>query len=187
MERKTRDVPGTARLGSPMTSIPPAAAARPRRIELVRACWGSALLIAPRQVMTTVHHVRIDTKSLAVARILGARQLTQAVLSGWRPSPEVLAMGVWVDAVHAMTALGLAVLDRSRARAGLTDTAIAGLWAIFGYRDLASAPPTPPAHQRRRDQLARIVLGAVPVGAPLLRRVAERRQPVGADRGRSAS
>ena len=110
--------------------------------------------------MTTVHHVRVDTKSLAVARILGARQLTQAALSGLRPSPEVLAMGVWVDAVHAMTAFGLAVLDRSRARAGLTDTAIAGLWAVIGYRDLVSAQPTPPAHQRRRDQLARIVLGA---------------------------
>ena len=68
-------------------------------------------------------------------------------------------------------------------RAGLTDTAIAGMWAILGYRDLASAQPTPPAHQRRRDQLARIVLGAVPVGARLLQRVAaERRQPIGADR-----
>ena len=168
-----------------MTSAPdpPPAGGRPRRIELVRAGWGTALLIAPRQVMTTVHHVRVDTKSLAVARILGARQLTQAALSGLRPSPEVLAMGVWVDTVHAMTAFGLAVLDRSRARAGLTDTAIAGMWAILGYRDLASAQPTPPAHQRRRDQLARIVLGAVPVGARLLQRVAaERRQPIGADR-----
>jgi hypothetical protein len=164
------------------TPDPPPAAGRSRRIELARAGWGTALLVAPRQVMTTVHHVGVDTKSLAIARILGARQLTQAVLSGLRPSPEVLAMGVWVDAVHAMTALGLAALDRSRARAGLIDTAIAALWAVIGYRDLVSAQPTPPAHQRHRDQLARIVLGVLPAGAPLLRRAAAgRRQTIGAD------
>lgn len=175
-------IPGPA--ASPMAAP---AARQSRKIELLRAGWGAALLVAPRQVMTNVHHVRVDRKSVVIARILGARQLTQATLSGFRPSPEVLAMGVWVDAVHAMTALGLAMLDRSRARAGLTDTAIAGLWAGAGYRDLASAGPTPLAHQRRRDQLARIVLGAVPGGSPLLRRVAaDRRRPGGADSDRNA-
>jgi hypothetical protein len=126
--------------------------------------------------MENVHHVRVDTKSVVVARILGARQLTQATLSGVRPSPEVLAMGVWVDAVHALTALGLAVVDRSRARAGLTDTAVAALWAAAGYRDLSGAAATPPSFQRRRDQLARIVLGVAPGGRLLLDRVS-------ADRG----
>lgn len=142
---------------------------RSRKIELVRAGWGAAMLIAPRQVMTHVHHVRVDTKSIAIARILGARHLTQAALSGFRPSPEVLAMGVWVDAVHAITALGLAMLDRSRTRAAVTDTAVAGLWAGTGYHDLASAPPTPPQHQRRRDLAADLVLRVVPGGTALLR------------------
>jgi hypothetical protein len=48
----------------------------------------------------------------------------------------VLAMGVWVDAVHAATALGWAVVDRTRARAGITDTAVAAIWTGAGYRDL---------------------------------------------------
>jgi hypothetical protein len=142
-----------------------------RQIELLRAAWGAALLVAPRQVMDNVHHVKVDTKSEVIARILGARQLTQAALSGLRPSPEVLAMGVWVDAVHALTALGLAVADHSRARAGLTDTAVAGLWAGAGYRDLLRSAPTPPSHQRRRDRLARIVLRVAPGGTVLLERV----------------
>ena len=126
--------------------VPPTAPAtrRSRKIELFRAGWGAALLVAPRHVMTNVHHVRVDRKSVVIARILGARQLTQAVLSGVRPSPEVLAMGVWVDAVHAISALALAVLDRPRARAGMTDTAVASLWAGAGYRDLTSAGSTPP-------------------------------------------
>ncbi len=165
----------TSRRPSPTSSSP--AERHFRKVELVRAGWGAALLFAPQQVMTNVHHVKVDTKGVVIARILGARQLTQATLSGLRPSPEVLAMGVWVDAVHAMTALGLAVVDRSRARAGLTDTAVAGLWAGAGYRDLAGASATPPEHQHLRDRLARIVLGVVPGGGLLLRRVnADRRQ-----------
>lgn len=152
-------------------------AGRSRKIELVRAAWGAALLVAPRPVMQNVHHVRVDTKSVVVARILGARQVAQAALSGVRPSPEVLAMGVWVDAVHALTALGLAGLDRSRARAGLTDSAVAAIWAGAGYRDLRRAGATPPSHQRRRDQLALLVLRVVPGGRRLVTHIdADRHQ-----------
>jgi hypothetical protein len=141
-----------------------------RRIEILRGAWGIALLIGPDQVLARVHGLRIDTKSRVVARILGARHLTQALLSGLRPSPEVLAMGVWVDAVHALTALGLVATDRSRVRAGLTDTAIAAGWGAVGYRDLV-AGPTPPSHEGIRDSLAVGVLSHVPAG-PLLLTVA---------------
>jgi len=146
-----------------------------RRIELVRGAWGTALLLAPRPVLEHVHHVRVDRPSLVVARVLGARQLAQAVLSGADPSPEVLAMGVWVDGAHAATALGLAVADRQRARAGLADAALAALWAVLGYRDLATAGPTPSSHEHRRDELARAVLGLVPGGKGLLSRSAAAR------------
>jgi hypothetical protein len=85
--------------------------------------------------MTNVHHLKVDSTSVVIARVLGARHLTQAVLSGFWPSAEVLAMGVWVDAVHSSTAFALALIDRSRARAGLTDAAVVGIWAGDGYRD----------------------------------------------------
>jgi hypothetical protein len=140
---------------------------RSRPIEAVRALWGAALLFAPRVVLGRVHHVRIDGKSLVIARILGARQLAQAVLSGLDPSPEVLAMGVWVDGTHAATAVGLAVVDHARARAGITDAVVAAGWAAGGYRDLRNAHPTPPEHDRVRDMLARTVLGLVPGGGRL--------------------
>lgn len=139
-----------------------------RPIELLRATWGAALLLAPRFMLERVNHVQVDTKSLVVARILGARQLTQAVLSGVSPSPEVLAMGVWVDAVHSATALALAGIDHDRARAGLTDAAVAGVWGGLGYRDLRTGSVPSPVHERRRDQLARWALGWLPGGTPLL-------------------
>ena len=55
------------------------------------------MLFAPPVVLNRVHHVEADTQSVLVARVLGARHLTQAARSGINPSPEVLAMGVWVD------------------------------------------------------------------------------------------
>ncbi|WP_200800119.1 hypothetical protein [Jatrophihabitans endophyticus] len=105
-----------------------------------------------------------------VTRMLGGRHLTQAALSGIRPSYEVLAMWVWVDAVHAATAAGLAGSDRARARAALVDTVVAAVWALAGYHDLSSAHPAGDRHQRRRDQLARTVLDVVPGGRLLRRR-----------------
>jgi len=150
-----------------------------RLIELARAGWGGALLFAPRVVLNRVHHVEVDTKSVLVARVLGARHLTQAALSGINPSPEVLAMGVWVDVAHASTAVALAVVDRTRARAGLADAAVAGLWAGVGWRDLRTAPP---AHDRRRDALARRVLSMAPGGSRLARIADHDRQRTTAQR-----
>lgn len=150
-----------------------------RSIEAFRGAWGVALLAYPDCVLRSVHGLKIDSKSRVVARILGARHVTQALLSGHRPSPEVLAMGVWVDSVHALTALGLAVVDRARVRAGLTDAAVAAVWAAAGYRDLRHATATPPAHQRIRDRLAVAVLKRAPVGSPLLAVKRDRRSPTG--------
>ena len=151
-----------------------------RAIEIVRAAWGAALLIAPRQMLERVNHVHVDPASVVVARILGARQLTQSILSGVSPSPEILAMGVWVDAAHALSALGLAGVDRTRARAGLTDGAVAAVWAVLGYRDLVNDlvndKATAGEHDRIRDGLARWALAWLPGGKGLRRRAESVRQ-----------
>ena len=104
-----------------------------------------------------------------MVRILGARHLVQAAMSGRRPSPEVLAAGVWVDGVHAVTAVLLAVLDRRRARLGVTDAALAATWGGAGWYDLLHGRRTTSEHQRLRDRLARMVLPRLPGGSALLR------------------
>lgn len=147
-----------------------------RVIEIGRAAWGAGLLLATRPTLRHVHHLKVDTKSVLIARVLGARQLAQAGLSGLDPTPEVLAMGVWVDVLHASTAFGLAVVDRSRARGGITDGVMALGWAGFGYRDLVRGNASTPPHDRRRDRLARIVLGLVPGGGALAGIARSRRQ-----------
>ncbi len=140
-----------------------------RTIELARAAYGIALVAAPGPVLRHVHDVTVDPTSIAVARVLGVRHLVQAALSGLDPGPDVLGLGVWVDTTHAASAVGLAVLDPNRRRAGLVDAGVAGAWALAGYRDLSSGRAPGHTRQRRRDVLARGVLRHAPGGAALLR------------------
>ncbi len=138
-----------------------------RRIELLRAGWGAVLLVAPGAVLHLVRAVRIDRKALVITRILGARQLFQALVSGIGPSPEMLAAGVWVDTVHSMTAFGLAVIDRRRVRVGVADGIVAALWAGLGLHHLYTGKAQNTA-ARGRDRLARAVVGALPGGRRLM-------------------
>ncbi|OMB95726.1 hypothetical protein [Mycobacterium colombiense] len=138
-----------------------------RAIELIRAGWGVVLLAAPNEVLDHIHGVQVDRKALVVTRILGARHLTQALVSGVNPGPEVLAAGVWVDTVHSATALGLAVVDRRRARGGVTDAVVAASWAALGWRHLRKGEART-GDARGRDRLARTVVGALPGGGRLM-------------------
>jgi hypothetical protein len=138
-----------------------------RRIELVRGGWGAVLLAAPAEVLSHIHGVQVDRKALVVTRLLGARHVAQALLSGINPGPEVLAAGVWVDTVHSLTALGLAVVDRRRARGGVTDAAVAALWAGAGWRHLRTGNARTTGVSAR-DRLARTVVGALPGGRRLM-------------------
>jgi hypothetical protein len=105
----------------------------PRLVASVRVAWGAALLLAPRPVLAGVHHVRADRASLLVARVLGARQVAQGLVSFARPDPAVLALGVVVDVLHAASMVGLAAVDRGRTRGALTEAAVAGTWGGVGY------------------------------------------------------
>ncbi|OBF01363.1 hypothetical protein [Mycobacterium sp. 852002-10029_SCH5224772] len=138
-----------------------------RVIELIRAGWGGVLAAAPAEVLSHIHGVRADRKAIVVTRILGARHLAQAALSGVNPGPEVLAAGVWVDTVHAATALGLALVDRRRARGGVIDAVVAASWAAMGWRHLRTGQARTDG-VRGRDRLARAVLPVLPGGRALM-------------------
>ncbi|WP_460819110.1 hypothetical protein [Nocardioides korecus] len=146
-----------------------------RRIELTRGAVGVSLLLAPRAWLRTGYRTEPDHRAVVVARVLGARHLTQAVLSGVDPSPEVLATGVWTDAAHALTALVMAGADRRRAAAGAVNAAAALVWGAWGHHDLTHGPVPRSSHDRRRDAMARWTLSRLPGGAPLLRRAGARR------------
>lgn len=140
-----------------------------RRLEIVRGLWGAALLVAPQRVIRAVG-ADPDSRSVLVGRVLGARQLAQAALSGLQPSPAVVAMGTWVDAVHALSTVPLAVLDPPRARAALTDGAIATTWCALGWSDLGRGNTTGEPPDGWRDRAAVAILRHAPGGRQLLER-----------------
>lgn len=138
-----------------------------RGIELLRAGWGAVLLTVPGIVLASLRGVQVDRKALIVARILGARHIVQALASGINPSPETLAAGVWVDTVHAMTALGLAAVDRDRAQGGVADAIVAASWAGLGWHHLHTGKAARTT-ATTRDELARKVIGNLPGGGRLM-------------------
>jgi hypothetical protein len=146
-----------------------------RYIELVRAGWGAVLLMAPRTVLTHLPGVRIGPKAVAVTRILGVRHLIQAGLSGVRPSPEMLAAGVWVDLVHSMSALGLAFTDHRHLRAAVADSMVAAAWSAAGFCDLRKGKLPAAGQVSFRDRLARTVFSFLPGGRSLMNQASRTR------------
>ncbi|HEY3895513.1 MAG TPA: hypothetical protein VGL88_09115 [Pseudonocardiaceae bacterium] len=92
--------------------------------------------------------------------MLGARHLTQAILTKDAPGALVLPLGVELDLAHAASMLGLALLDRRRRRAGLLDATAAGVFTIAGAILAARAPATPPPVESALGRL-----GALPHSA----------------------
>lgn len=139
-----------------MTGMP----ARPRStrpgtaLEVVRGGYGALQLVAPALLADRLFSPPLDARARAVARVLGARQLGQAVASGGSPGYPVLALGVEVDLLHSASMVMLGIVDRRRRKMALCDALIAASFALAGA--LAARRGTPdqqPASASRLDLL----------------------------------
>jgi hypothetical protein len=102
-------------------------------LQLARAGYGGALLIAPGPVIAAVTGGPADSRTRAVARLLGARHLAQAaVTAASAASGETLGLGAAVDLVHAASMAGLAVADRRVRRLTLPDVLVEMTFAATG-------------------------------------------------------
>jgi hypothetical protein len=110
-----------------------------RVVAAVRAGYGAALLCLPGAAIRLCTGRTPSVVSTRVARILGARHLTQALLSVL-PVAEGRSrlLGPAVDELHAGSMLALAIGGRGPRRAELADAAVALTLAAAGR---AAAPP----------------------------------------------
>lgn len=133
-----------------------------------RLVYGTVLLAVPRPVLRLVTGQPPAARERAVTRILGARLLTQAVVTDVRPDAVSLALGAEVDLVHAVSMLAWAAVDRRSRRLTLLSAAVAGLFAVGGAADARRAPAVaePPADER----LATLVRLRRQLAAPIARR-----------------
>jgi hypothetical protein len=93
-----------------------------------RYAWGLAILAAPGRMLAIAGGPN-DRRGRATLRVLGARHLLQAALTGSHPRSRAARIAAAVDAAHALTAVGLAAVDRRRRTIATFDALIAASWA----------------------------------------------------------
>ena len=100
----------------------------------VRAGYGSLLLVAPRPLVRFASgRRRADGAAVLFARVLGVRQLLEALaVASTRREPAVVAIGAGVDAIHAATAVTLAVRKPEHRRAAAANAVVATVLAVAG-------------------------------------------------------
>ena len=155
-------------------------------VALARAGYGVALLVAPQALIKLTgdpvtgqpagaSRARPSRRACGVARVLGARHLMQAGLTavalraGPGRSYYALAGGAAVDALHATTMVGLALVDRGR-----------GGWrwptrrSSWRSRPPVASPPSGRAHRRPVEPRGQ---GKARAGRPTRARCAGREGP----------
>jgi len=119
-------------MGHVVTGTTASATASPLRllVPLARAGYGTALLIAPGPMIGVVTGQPPSRRARQVARILGVRHLTQAAITAFNPGPEVVALGVIVDLLHAASMFAFAAVVPELRTAELADALAATALAV---------------------------------------------------------
>jgi hypothetical protein len=142
----------------------PAVAGRLRLlVPLARAGYGAALLCAPGPMIGVVTGQPPSRRARRVARVLGARHLAQAAITVLNPGPEVVALGVVVDLLHAASMFAFAAVVPDLRRAEFADALAATSLAVLEPALSSVARPKTAG----RDQRAEDGGAARPAGSPL--------------------
>jgi hypothetical protein len=145
------------------TTVPAVASRLRLLVPLARAGYGAALLCAPGPMIGVVTGQPPSRRARQIARVLGVRHLAQAAITALNPGPEVVALGVIVDLLHAASMFAFAAVVPDLRQAELADALAATALAVAEPTMSSVARPKVAA----RDQQA--VDGGVtrPPGPPL--------------------
>lgn len=103
-------------------------------LAVVRAGWGCFLVVVTPGMLRALG-LPWDGRAIVVMRVLGVRQLAQAVICR---RGRFLRVGALVDSLHAMSMLLLASTDVQRRRAALLDATVASGFAVAGLTTAGS-------------------------------------------------
>jgi hypothetical protein len=118
-------------MGTPVTAL-----------TALRSALAVTYLTAPRWIPGFVIGVRLDRRTCAVVRILGLRQLIEAVVVAVIPSPLTLKVSSAVDGLHAGSMLALAAADDRRRKIALADAALASSLSAAAWAQARSLRKT---------------------------------------------
>ena len=111
----------------------PAAPGPGHALQLIRAGYGVALVLAPGRLIHLATGRPPGRRTCWTARVLGTRHLVQTALTAAAPTPAVFAVGGQVDTLHATSMLLLAAVSQGGRRAALTDVLTEAAFAAAGF------------------------------------------------------
>jgi hypothetical protein len=111
-----------------------------RPLEVIRAAYGAVELLAPGATERVLVGRAPDARARTFIRVLGGRHLLQAAVTATAGGPVFHRIGAGVDALHALTMLVLAALDRRRRHAAVANAAIALAFAAGELRTGTVSP-----------------------------------------------
>lgn len=100
---------------------------------VLRAGQGLILLAAPEAAVRGLVSCPVTPGAQAVLRVLGTRQLAQALVYVAEPARSVRMLGSVTDLMHFASMLALACADRRWRRAALVDALVAAGYAYVGF------------------------------------------------------
>ncbi len=104
----------------------------PSRLAAAEACSGTALLLFGRPLLDAVERRSSSRQAVDIARILGVRQLLQALVTVRQPTRRILRAGAAVDALHAATMVAAAAAGVGPRRLTIASAVVAGTFAAAG-------------------------------------------------------
>lgn len=127
----------------------------------LRTCYGATLFVWPGAATGLSAPPHVDLAGRTVVRVLGVREVGQALVCAPRPTAAVLRLGAGVDLVHAVTMLALATRSSTWRRPALASMTVAATFAAIALSDAGSSPRTAgaplrlttDAHARLLDRL----------------------------------
>jgi hypothetical protein len=111
-------------------TVHPAARSLRLLVPFARASYGAALLCAPGPIIGAVTGQPPSPRARQVARVLGVRHLAQAAITAFNAGPEVVALGVVVDLLHAASMFAFAAVVPDLRQAELADALAATALAV---------------------------------------------------------
>lgn len=106
----------------------------------VRGVWGLAELASPGAVFGRLSGLPLESQEVPVVRVLGARQVTQAVVSAVYPTTTVVALGVGVDGLHSLSMVGAGLAFPQYRRHALISAALAAGFGLAGWSAVHRSP-----------------------------------------------
>ncbi len=110
-----------------------------RYTAIVRASYATLLLLASGTVVRLVSGGSEDRVTTVAGRVLGFRHLAQALIVDCAGTRSRLLVGVVIDAVHALSMLGLALSSKGYRRPAALDAVLATGWTLNGLREARNA------------------------------------------------